>query len=124
MADAEVVKAPAALRPSTENTPGTYPEYHRVWEDDRLDIVAIFGKYESSATTTSDAGIRVAPLVQRQRNLRPRPPARAGHGQLFGNSKPQTRPVGRQERSRREALSNEVSNLFRGVGADGPPPIG
>jgi hypothetical protein len=56
-AEGEVVKAAAAVRPSTENTTGKYPEYHRVWEDNRLDIVAIFGKYESSATTTSDAGI-------------------------------------------------------------------
>lgn len=55
--DAEVVKVAAAVRPSTENTTGKYPEYHRIWEDDRLDIVAIFGKYESSATSTSDAGI-------------------------------------------------------------------
>jgi hypothetical protein len=56
-AQGEVVKAAAAVRPSTENTTGKYPEYHRVWEDNRLDVVAIFGKYESSATTTSDAGI-------------------------------------------------------------------
>lgn len=55
--DTEVVKAPAAVRPSVDNTTGKYPEYHRIWEDNRLDIVAIFGKYESSATTTSDAGI-------------------------------------------------------------------
>jgi hypothetical protein len=55
--DAELVKAPATIRPSVENSTGRYPEYHRIWEDDRLDIVAIFGKYESSATTTSDAGI-------------------------------------------------------------------
>lgn len=55
--DGEVVKAVAAIRPSAENTTSKYPEYHRIWEDDRLDIVAIFGKYESSATSTSDAGI-------------------------------------------------------------------
>lgn len=55
--DAEVVKVAAAVRPSTQNTTGKYPEYHRIWEDDRLDIVAIFGKYEATATSTGDAGI-------------------------------------------------------------------
>src|SRR5690606_21473537 len=31
--------------------------YHKVWEDDALTVVAIFGKYEDGATTSSDAGI-------------------------------------------------------------------
>jgi hypothetical protein len=42
---------------SSENTNGRYPEYHKVWEDNALVVVAIFGKYEDGATTSSDAGI-------------------------------------------------------------------
>ena len=40
-----------------ENTTGKYPEYDKVWEDGTLRVVAIFGKYEDGATTSSDAGI-------------------------------------------------------------------
>jgi hypothetical protein len=39
------------------NTKNKYPEYDKVWEDKALRIVAIFGKFEAGATTTSDAGI-------------------------------------------------------------------
>lgn len=54
--DAELVKPTATVTKSTENTTGKYPEYHKVWEDDRLEVVAIFGKFEDGATT-GDAGI-------------------------------------------------------------------
>ncbi len=56
--DADVIKATAKVSLSETNTTGKYPEYHRIWEDDALNVVAIFGKYEDGATTTSDAGIR------------------------------------------------------------------
>ncbi len=49
------VRASATLSPS--NTTGKFPEYHKVWEDNTLNVVAIFGKYEDGATTSSDAGI-------------------------------------------------------------------
>jgi hypothetical protein len=39
----DVVTATARLAKSAENTVGKYPEYHRVWEDDSLDVVSIFG---------------------------------------------------------------------------------
>jgi hypothetical protein len=39
------------------NTTGKYPEYHKVWEDNALNVVAVFGKYEDGATSTYDAGI-------------------------------------------------------------------
>jgi hypothetical protein len=52
----EVVKVTAIAKRSTENTKKKYPEYQKVWEDDRLEIVAIFGKYEANATS-GDAGI-------------------------------------------------------------------
>lgn len=54
---ADVVRLPATLRISTQNTFATYPEYHRIWEDGRLDVLAVFGKYAVGATSTSDAGI-------------------------------------------------------------------
>lgn len=55
--DADVVRSVATVRPSTNVTTGKYPEYHKVWEDNALRVVSIFGKYEESGTTASDAGI-------------------------------------------------------------------
>lgn len=52
-----VVRARATATVSTENTEGKYPELHKVWEDDALIVVSIFGKYEDGATTDDDAGI-------------------------------------------------------------------
>ncbi|HIA04244.1 MAG TPA: hypothetical protein EYN66_20505 [Myxococcales bacterium] len=47
----------ATVRVSPINTTGRYPEYHKVWEDNRLEVVAIFGKFEEGATSNWDAGI-------------------------------------------------------------------
>jgi hypothetical protein len=56
--DAEdVLETTAAVSLSSINTTGKYPEYHKVWEDDVLKVVAIFGKYEDGETEDSDAGI-------------------------------------------------------------------
>ncbi len=55
--DADVVHAVADVQVSDINTTGRFPEYDRVWEDDALRVVAVFGKYEDGATTTDDAGI-------------------------------------------------------------------
>ncbi len=56
--DPSLVKtSTATITRSTENTAGKYPEYQKVWEDDALNVVAIFGKYEDGASTSSDAGI-------------------------------------------------------------------
>ena len=57
LAAADVVKTTATAKVSTENTTGKYPELHKVWEDQALNVVAIFGKYEDGATTSSDVGI-------------------------------------------------------------------
>ncbi|MGZ3416903.1 MAG: hypothetical protein ACXVEE_03505 [Polyangiales bacterium] len=57
LADADVVRANAKVTVSTQNTVAKYPEYHKVWEDGALTVLAVFGKYEESATTDSDAGI-------------------------------------------------------------------
>ena len=54
--EADVFKTVATVSVSPDNTEGKYPEYHKVWEDNVLDIVAIFGKYEDGATS-GDAGI-------------------------------------------------------------------
>ncbi|MDF1561818.1 MAG: PPC domain-containing protein [Deltaproteobacteria bacterium] len=55
--DADIVKAAAAVSVSDLGTTGKYPEYDLVWQDRALNVVAIFGKYEDGATTSSDAGI-------------------------------------------------------------------
>ena len=53
----DFVSIPATVTKSLENTEGKYPEFHKVWEDQELRVVAIFGKYEDGAKTSSDAGI-------------------------------------------------------------------
>ncbi len=55
--EADVFRTTATVTVSPENTEGKYPEYHQIWEDDLLSVVAIFGKYEDGAQTSSDAGI-------------------------------------------------------------------
>jgi hypothetical protein len=54
-ADVTVSKAKVAVSPL--NKDGKFPEFHRVWEDGSLDIVAVFGKYAKGATGNDDAGI-------------------------------------------------------------------
>ncbi len=51
------VAATASISTSAANTYSKYPEYHKAWEDGVLKTVAIFGKTESGATTSADAGI-------------------------------------------------------------------
>jgi hypothetical protein len=57
LAPADVVTLTATVRVSALNRSNTYPEYHRVWEDGALDVVAVFAKYAAGATATTDAGI-------------------------------------------------------------------
>ena len=42
--ETDVVKLPVTVAESPVHTSGKYPEYHKVWEDDALNVVAIFGK--------------------------------------------------------------------------------
>lgn len=49
---------PATVTRSPENTVGKYPEYDKVWSDGELHVVAMFGRNESGATASTDAGIR------------------------------------------------------------------
>ena len=55
--EADVVKLAATVTVSSVNTTGKYAEYHKVWEDGQLKVVAVFGKYEDGATTSADAGV-------------------------------------------------------------------
>ena len=57
LAAGDIHKVTARVTPSPVQTSGKYPEYNKIWEDNALNIVAIFGKYEDGATTGSDAGI-------------------------------------------------------------------
>ena len=57
IAPADVITTTATVTRSVENTTGKYPEYQKVWDDNELKVVAIFGKYEKSGTTSADAGI-------------------------------------------------------------------
>ncbi len=57
LAEGDVVETVADVTVSDINTTGRFPEYDMVWSDDALRVVAVFGKYEDGATTSSDAGI-------------------------------------------------------------------
>ncbi len=57
VANADALKVTATVSPSPIQTTGKFPEFNKIWEDNVLNVVAIFGKYEDGATTTADAGI-------------------------------------------------------------------
>lgn len=57
IAPTDIIETTATVSVSAINTTGKYPEYHKIWEDNALKVVAIFGKYEDGATANSDAGI-------------------------------------------------------------------
>ncbi|HVH42763.1 MAG TPA: hypothetical protein VM925_10480 [Labilithrix sp.] len=46
LTDEESILTTAKVTVSKLNTTGKFPELHRVWEDDRLEVIAIFGKNE------------------------------------------------------------------------------
>lgn len=52
----DVARFDATVSPSAENTHGKYPEYHRVWADDALEIVAMFS-HEYTTPTPGDEGV-------------------------------------------------------------------
>jgi hypothetical protein len=55
-ASGDVSVSTATVKKSALNAVNKYPEYHRIWEDGSLDVVAVFGKTEKGATS-ADAGI-------------------------------------------------------------------
>jgi hypothetical protein len=54
IADADVTRSVATVKPSTRETNDKYPEYDQIWSDDKLEVVAIFGIITSN--TPSDYG--------------------------------------------------------------------
>lgn len=56
LAPEDVSRFTATVSVSPIGTTGKYPEYHEVWEDQALRVVAIFGKYEDGAGD-SDVGV-------------------------------------------------------------------
>jgi len=54
--DGDVVRVPVTVSESPVHTSGKYPEYHKVWEDDALNVVAIFGKVKDGGGA-SDQGV-------------------------------------------------------------------
>ncbi len=54
--DSDVMQMTATVRPHPLGTTDKYPEYDKVWEDGRLDIVAVYGAI--SNTTDNDSGAR------------------------------------------------------------------
>ena len=56
-AAADVATMTATVTVSNDNSVAKYPEYHKVWEDGRLQIFAIFGKYDVSGKDHSDPGV-------------------------------------------------------------------
>ena len=57
LAAEDVNTVTATFAPSPVQTTGKFPEYNKIWEDNRLEVVAIFGKNEDGATASSDPGI-------------------------------------------------------------------
>ncbi|MEZ4255256.1 MAG: PPC domain-containing protein [Polyangiales bacterium] len=57
IAASDLTTSVACVSVSTTNTTGKYPEYHKVWEDDVLRVVAVFGKNEDGETANTDPGI-------------------------------------------------------------------
>ncbi len=53
----DVLRVQATVTPSRETSTGKYPEYDKIWSDDTLRVIAIFGKVEDGTTTESDRGI-------------------------------------------------------------------
>ena len=58
LSDDDVVKLEASVTPSDIQTTGKFPEYHEIWKDEELRVLAVFGKYDDGATSNGDAGIR------------------------------------------------------------------
>ncbi len=78
LSPADSVTFTATVTRSPENATGKYPEYDKVWEDHQLNVVAMFSRDVSNATSNADAGIReyntfVASLRRYARSVQPNP---------------------------------------------------
>ncbi len=56
LAEADIIKAEATVSTSPIMTSGKYPEYHKVWEDDVLETVVVFGVADEAVALEHDAG--------------------------------------------------------------------
>jgi hypothetical protein len=54
---ADLMVSSVTVTLSSENTNGKYPEYNRIWADNELNVIVIFGKDKSGSTSASDFGI-------------------------------------------------------------------
>jgi len=53
----DIVSLKAEVKVSEENTKGSYPEMHKIWEDRLLKAVVIYGKDKAGSTSIGDFGI-------------------------------------------------------------------
>lgn len=53
-AEGDVVRLFATVTRSTSNTTGKYPEYHRIWDDGALRVVAVFTRFDVVESSGSD----------------------------------------------------------------------
>lgn len=67
---ADVMQATATVAPHPKETRGRYPEYDKVWADDTLDFVAVFGIISSNTPEDEGARTREMLLAEAQRSLR------------------------------------------------------
>ncbi|MBX3185862.1 MAG: hypothetical protein KF819_02560 [Labilithrix sp.] len=97
--DADVHQMEARVRPHPLGTTDKYPEYDKIWADDSLDIVAVYGAI--SDTTDNDAGARdreaflskvERALTDATRTEEPRQPGILKHSVVTGK----TRVAGQQ----------------------------
>ena len=56
--EGDIFRTEAQVTPSAIETTGKYPEYHKVWQDGRLEVVAIFGRAHEDRDPASDIGTR------------------------------------------------------------------
>ena len=53
----KAIRLPVFLEYSDQNTSGKYPEYGKIWEDDKLEATVIFAKNKANSTSDHDAGV-------------------------------------------------------------------
>jgi hypothetical protein len=63
----DVVTSTASVKLSNENTDGKYPEYHRIWEDDALQVVAMFSRSQADPNIVDDGSLAYDEFVRRAR---------------------------------------------------------
>ena len=58
ISDDDVVRSEANVTLSDISTTGKFPEYHQVWKDNILRVVAIFGKAKEDKDSPTDGGVK------------------------------------------------------------------